>query len=54
MKQKANQIQERLFEKTLNEFYLLINLLKPEDVFDFFNFIKIEFSQGWSSDEKLP
>jgi DNA replication and repair protein RecF len=29
----------------------LINLLKPEDVFDFFNFIKIEFSQGWAPEK---
>ena len=49
--EKLTKYRKGFFEKTLNEFYLLINLLKPEDVFDFFNFIKIEFSQGWSPDK---
>mgnify|MGYP001198946465 FL=1 len=46
--EKLTKYRKDFFKKTLNEFYLLINLLKPEDVFDFFNFIKIEFSQGWA------
>ena len=37
--EKLTKYRKDFFEKTLNEFYLLINLLKPEDVFDFFNFI---------------
>ena len=49
--EKLTKYRKDFFEKTLNEFYLLINLLKPEDVFDFFNFIKIEFSQGWSPEK---
>ena len=49
--EKLTKYRKGFFEKTLNEFYLLINLLKPEDVFDFFNFIKIEFSQGWAPEK---
>ena len=49
--EKLTKYRKAFFKKTLNEFYLLINLLKPEDVFDFFNFIKIEFSQGWSPEK---
>ena len=49
--EKLTKYRKDFFEKTLDEFYLLINLLKPEDVFDFFNLIKIEFSQGWSSEK---
>ena len=49
--ENLTKYRKDFFEKTLNEFYFLINLLKPEHVFDFFNFIKIEFSQGWSSDK---
>ena len=49
--EKLTKYRKDFFEKTLNEFYLLINLLKPEDVFDFFNFIKIEFSQGWAPEK---
>ena len=49
--EKLTKYRKGFFEKTLNEFYLLINLLKPEDVFDFFNFIKIEFSQGWTPEK---
>ena len=49
--EKLTKYRKGFFEKTLNEFYLLINLLNPEDVFDFFNFIKIEFSQGWAPEK---
>ncbi len=49
--EKLTKYRKGFFEKTLNEFHFLVNLLKPEHVFDFFNFIKIEFSQGWAPEK---
>ena len=49
--ERLTEFREDFFKKTLNEFYFLINLLKPSEVFKFFDLIKISFYRGW--DESL-
>ena len=51
--ENLTQFRKDFFEKTLNEFYFLVDLLKPNDVFKFFNLIKISFYKGWDESVKL-
>ena len=46
---ELTKYRKHFFEQTLDEFNFLINFLKPNSVFSFFDFINIEFFQGWDS-----
>ena len=48
---ELTKYRKHFFEQTLNEFNFLLNFLKPNSVFSFFDFIKIEFFQGWDSEK---
>ena len=42
--------RKHFFNQTLDEFYFLLDLLKPNNVFSFFDVINIDFFQGWDSE----
>ena len=50
---KLTNLRKIFFEQSLGEFYSLLNILKPSNVFDFFDVINIDFYQGWDVAESL-
>jgi|TARA_X000000950_G_scaffold98513_1_gene124560 DNA replication and repair protein RecF len=50
---KLNNYRTNFFNKTITEFKLLLDLIKPKDVFDFFDVIDINFFQGWETKKNL-
>ena len=45
--------RKNFFKKTLEEFYALLEILKPHNVFNFFDVININFFQGWDHEKSL-
>jgi len=48
---QLTKFRKIFFDKTLKEFYFLVDLLKPNNVFSFFDEIHIEFFTGWDSEK---
>ena len=48
-----SKFRNNFFNKTLQEFKILLERLKPNNIFDFFESISINFSQGWSEENTL-
>jgi DNA replication and repair protein RecF len=50
---KLDNYRKDFFDKTLKEFHTLLEILKPYNVFDFFDVINISFFQGWDNEKAL-
>ena len=50
---KLTNLRKIFFQQSLGEFYSLLNILKPSNVFDFFDVINIDFYQGWDDAKSL-
>ena len=50
---KLNNMRRNFFNKTIEEFNYLTDLVKPNAVFDFLDVIEIKFFQGWQEDKSL-
>ena len=50
---KLDNYRKDFFDKTLKEFHTLLEILKPYNVFDFFDVINISFFQGWDNEKSL-
>ena len=48
---QLTKFRKFFFDQTLKEFYFLVDLLKPNNVFSFFDEIHIEFFTGWDSEK---
>ena len=48
---QLTKFRKIFFDQTLKEFYFLVDLLKPNNVFSFFDEIHIEFFTGWDSEK---
>ena len=48
-----SNLRNNFFNKTLQEFKILLKRLEPNNIFDFFESISINFSQGWSEENTL-
>ena len=54
LSKEGNQLtkfRKIFFDQTLKEFYFLVDLLKPNNVFSFFDEMNIEFFTGWDSEK---
>ena len=51
--ESLSNYRKNFFNKTLNEFNILLNTLETNNIFDFFNFISIDFFQGWPDKNTL-
>jgi len=54
LSKEGNQLtkfRKLFFDQTLKEFYFLVDLLKPNNVFSFFDEMNIEFFTGWDSEK---
>ena len=50
---KLDNYRKDFFDKTIKEFHTLLEILKPYNVFDFFDVINISFFQGWDNEKSL-
>ena len=50
---KLDNYRKDFFDKTIEEFHTLLEILKPYNVFDFFDVINISFFQGWDNENSL-
>ena len=50
---KLDNYRKYFFDKTIEEFHILLEILKPYNVFDFFDVINISFFQGWDNEKSL-
>ena len=50
---KLDNYRKDFFDKTIEEFHTLLEILKPYNVFDFFDVINISFFQGWENEKSL-
>jgi len=48
-----SEFRKNFFDKVLKEFKILLETLEPNNVFDFFDSISINFFQGWSEESTL-
>ena len=48
---QLTKFRKFFFDQTLKEFYFLVDLLKPNNVFSFFDEMNIEFFPGWESEK---
>ena len=51
--EKLSNFRRNFFEKTLFEFKKILKTLEPNNIFEFFEFISIDFFQGWPEPESL-